>query len=218
MKQNANCLTSLKKLRIVALLLGTAFTLCADTLSNNLNQVTDDRDPITADIWSAAGFSTPSSAHTLTSVTLLMNQYDPGSAQLALFSDSGNNSPGSLLGILGGPSSYTSDLSPTLFNGNGLSLAPSTNYWLVLSALTGGFEWAFSATNNGSGPGFNHLWSSSFDGGASWDTFDSFPYQMSVDADLVSAVPEPAPPGLLILSGGILCSFSIYRRKAAAAK
>jgi hypothetical protein len=223
MKQNTTSLNIFKKpgfkrLGVIALLLEVAFTLFGDTLSNNLNQPTDDRDAVTADVWSAAAFSTTSSAYALTSVTLLMDQYAPGSAQLALFSDSGSGNPGSLVGILDGASSYTSDLSPTVFNGNGMPLMPDTNYWLVLSAPMGGFEWAFGSTNSGSGSGFNHRWSSSFDGGASWESFDAFPYQMSVDAALVSAAPEPATPALLFVSAGILFCFSTYRRKSTAAK
>lgn len=195
------------KLPTLAILLGTALTLCADTLSDNLTQPTDGTDAITGDLWSAAGFSTPSSAYTLTSVTLLMDQYAPGAAELALFSDS-NDMPGSLLGMLQSPASYSPSPSAAIFEGNSLSLAANTNYWVVLWVPSGGFDWAFAATSTGSGSGFNSLWSSSFDGGATWATFATLPYQMSVQADATTATPEPTTTLLLAVGAGILFAFT----------
>ena len=201
---------------VTALYLGMMPSATADILSNNLSQTTDSSDPVTSTLWSAAGFSTPSSGYKLISATLLMDQYTSGIAQLALYTDN-DNQPGAFVGLLTPPASYSPGLAYTTFGGNSLFLSANSNYWLVLSASSGGFEWGYTDSSIGVGSRFNDWWGSSFNSGKSWETFDVIPYQMAVVAEPIAAsIPEPSTLAFLLLSAVALLGFSALNRKSAA--
>ena len=201
---------------VTALYLGMTPSATGDTLSNNLSQTTDSSDPVTSTLWSAAGFSTPSSGYKLISATLLMDQYTSGIAQLALYTDN-DNKPGMFVGLLTPPASYSSGLADTTFGGNRLFLSANSNYWLLLSASSGGFDWGYTDSSIGIGPGFNDWWGSSFNSGKSWETFDVIPYQMAVVAEPIAAsTPEPSTLTFLLLSVVPLLAFSALNRKSPA--
>ena len=183
-----------------------------ELLSDNLNQPTDYTEEITGNAWIAAGFNTGASAYTLTDVQLLLS-WSAGPSILALYSDS-RAQPGALLGALISPSTYSTDLTPTLFGGNGLPLTANTNYWLVLTAPAGDVQWAYTDSNYGSGVGFQSNWAASYNAGLLWSTSDLSPMQLSVSADPSgpTTVPEPAAVWLCA-AGGLLVCLGITLRK-----
>jgi hypothetical protein len=149
---------------------------------------------ITIDTEAASGstvltgsFATDDSTYTLTSVTLLLANPNAGQARLDLYSD-GNLEPGSLLATLTPPDSYSDTLAETIFTADGITLSPNSTYWIVLSADSGEFDWAWTSDNTGNGVGFQHTWGQSDDAGATWYTSDTFPTQFTVTAVAV-------PPG-----------------------
>ncbi len=52
--------------------------------------------------------------------------------------------PGTLVGNLNSPSSYSATLAATNFSTSGLSLAANTQYWVVLNANSGAFDWSWT--------------------------------------------------------------------------
>ena len=176
-----------------------ALPIHADTLSDNLSNPTDFTDIASGDTWLAAGFGTGNSSYLLNTVTLLMSGSSTGTAELDLYSSS-QSQPGMQLGTLTSPASYPVDLGATSFAGQNLLLSPNTSYWLVLKGISGEFEWAFTNSNDGAGIGFQHLWGTTGDAGASWFTSDIQPFQFRVTADPTAApVPEPGPMGIMIV-------------------
>jgi hypothetical protein len=97
-----------------------------------------------------------------------------GAAQAAIFTDV-SDQPGSQVGALISPGSYSNALASTSFTASGITLAANTTYWVVLSASSGNFNWAWTDSNIGSGVGFTHTWSGSDDAGSSWLTFHDSP-------------------------------------------
>jgi hypothetical protein len=154
-----------------------------DILSNNLSETTSSTEAASGSTWQTASFATGDSTYSLTSVTLLLANPSTGQARLDLYSD-GNLEPGSLLGTLVSPDSYSSTLEETPFSASDITLSPNSTYWIVLSADSGEFDWAWTSDNAGSGIGFQHSWGRSDDVGATWFSFDTFPTQFSVTATI----------------------------------
>lgn len=184
---------------VLPLLLGTAVTVRADTISDNLDRETDYTELISGTTWITAGFQNGPFASTLNDATLLLRVIGTGLPSVSLYTDMGS-APGVRVGTLVSPPSVPTVLTATTFGGAGLILAPNTNYWIVASATRGAFEWAYTDDNTGGGAGFQHTWGFSDDTGRSWSTADTSPMQMRVDATPLAAVPEPRLP-LLILVG-----------------
>lgn len=197
------------KLTLLPFTLLTAFCLQATTLSDNLNDSTYFTELIVGSTWLTAGFRTDSSHYVLSSVTVLIQQDAPGNLVAALYSNTAMQpsndlgfQPDTQLGTLIMTETVPSSLGPVTFGGNDLRLLPNTTYWLVLSAPTSGaYEWAYEASNSGSGIGFYPSWGISDDAGRSWFTSDEQPMQMRVVGTPVSAIPEPATNWLVLLGG-----------------
>jgi hypothetical protein len=157
-------------------------------LSDNLSAASAGTETATGDTWLTSSFGTDSSAYTLSSVTLLLA--GSGQAEVDIYSDGGLQ-PGSLLGMLVSPGSYSITPTDTTFTTSGITLDADSTYWVVLHALTGSFDWSWTFDDAaGTGVGYQDTWGQSQDAGATWFTFNSSPTQMAVTA---SAVPEPGP-------------------------
>src|SRR5439155_7023474 len=113
--------------------------------------------------------------------TLLLAESSAGSAQLDLYSDGGLQ-PGSFIGAFTSPQTYSSSTANTTFSASGLSLPANTNYWLVLKANSGAYDWSWSDDSS-----LSVAWGESDDAGSTWFTDDAFPLQLSVTA----SIPEP---------------------------
>ena len=70
-----------------------------------------------------------------------------------------------MLGNFTSPASFSMTLSPTVFTATGLSLSTSSTYWIVLKAISGDFNWAWTTDNTGTGTGFQHTWALSDNAG-----------------------------------------------------
>jgi hypothetical protein len=112
----------------------------------------------------------------------LLSNTVSGTATLALYSDSGLE-PDTLVGTLTSPASYSTTLASTTFTTSGITLTANTNYWLVLKANGGTFNWAWTSDNTGTGVGFQHTYGETDNSGGTWYTFDTFPPQFTVTAD-----------------------------------
>lgn len=196
-----------RKFRLLAAALFLTICSQAATLSDNLNAKTYYTELINGSTFITAGFQTDNSSYTLTSVTALMQQDAPGTLRFSLYSNaaqpSANNlefQPGTLLGTLTAPGTYSKTLGQVTFSGSNLLLSPDTKYWLVMSAPAGGtYEWAYASDDTGSGAGFSPSWGISTNAGQSWFTDSLQPMQMRVTADPISSTPEPSVASLLLL-------------------
>jgi PEP-CTERM motif len=197
-------------LKTLGFLLVSALIANADTISSNLSNATAGTEVASGNTWLTASFGTGTSSDTLSSVTLLLSNPIAGVAEVDLYSNS-LLQPGSLVGTLFSPSSYSTGLSNTTFSSNGLTLSANSTYWLVLKALSGEFDWAWTSDNTGTGTGFQGTWGSSTDAGAAWYTYAVYPTQFSVPTT-AAAVPEPGT-GLLAIGGLLIGAMALYTKR-----
>jgi hypothetical protein len=133
-----------------------------------------------------------------------MRQIEPGSAVAEIYADD-SFQPGTLIGTLDSPEEYPGAFAQVYFSGNGITLSPWSTYWVVLSAASGGYEWAWTEDSTGDGVGFQHTFAISFDGGATWpDVFAEQPQLMRVTA----ATPEPATLPVVAFALGVIALVS----------
>ncbi len=219
---------------VVVMLFGLSPARAGITLSDNLSQPQGNYSPEPiSDLngglfeWAAASFGTGTRSWLLQSVTLFMSAEQLGdTAQVDIYTDAPVppatppntpplSQPGSLLpnGILISPGIGTGALGQYTFTPSGsLSLAANSTYWVVVRALTGQVNWAYTpvgCTSCGSGIGFQNYWRVSYDGGTNWNdaynTTGAFMMQ-------VLAIPEPST---LTLFGTTALLLGLgYRRQA----
>lgn len=194
------------------LVFGTARADAAVILSDNLSAASAGVETAQGATWLAASFGTGTDAWLLASVSLLLSNSVAGTATLSLYSDGGLE-PGSSLGTLTSPTTYSSTLANTVFTGGGITLTANTTYWIVLRALTGQFDWSWTLNNTGSGAGFQGTWGISSNAGVDWFSSDIYPTQFSVSADAVSAIPEPGTLGVLAGAFTVLGGIQCFRRR-----
>lgn len=139
---------------------------------------------VSGSTWEAAVFTTDNSSYTNLTASLLMFQSDSGSLLLDLYSD-GDLKPESLLGTFAPPSSIGSTLSVTDFSLSDVTLAANTNYWLVLHASVGTFNWGWTSD-------FTIMsdWAESTDSGSTWYSDNAYPFQYRVVGTTGSETPS----------------------------
>lgn len=162
------------------------YTANAIDLSNNLTNATFSTEQAATTRPLAASFTTASSSRVLNHVTLLLSAGAGSACRVAIYTDSGMQ-PGTQVGLLTSPATFNTVLTPTTFTTSGFSLAANTTYWLVLTPLSGSFQWGWSAVETGTGPGFTGVWAMSEDSGAFWWSINSYSLQMRVVSDECSA-------------------------------
>ncbi|MFO1020862.1 MAG: choice-of-anchor R domain-containing protein [Planctomycetales bacterium] len=144
------------------------------TFFNDLNASKGGAETVVATTWYAAQFSTDNSTYDSLTATLLMSQVTAGTLILDLYADAGQQ-PGAFVGTFTNPSSFNSTLTAEPFTAGGLSLSANTNYWLVLHAATGSYNWGWTGDFT-----IKQNWTSSSDSGATWSKSNSYPFQYSV--------------------------------------
>jgi len=182
-------------------------------LSDNLSTSVYAYESVTTTRWVTASFGTDGMSYDLNSVTLQMYLAIEGVAEADIYTDK-SLQPGSLVGVLTSPDSYpTSDANVT-FTASGITLNPNSTYWLVLKAISGEFDWAWTMDDAGSGVGFQHTFGHSSDSGKTWDTYDinTGVYDISPLKMRVEGTPVPVPPGLLLLGLVRLAALRRWRR------
>lgn len=135
---------------------------------------------VSGDRWLAAIFTTDASTATSLTATLSLAQSATGVAQLELYTDDGLQ-PGTFVATFTSPLTYSTTLDETSFTLTSVSLTASTNYWLVLSAPSGSFDWAWTSD-------FDLLqgWADSSDASDTWFGSDAYPPQYSVASGVAS--------------------------------
>jgi hypothetical protein len=168
--------------------LALASAASATVLSDNITAAQGGTEVATSTHWLCAGFTTDATSHSLTSITLLMASNIDGAPQVAIYTDAGLQ-PGTLVGTLTNPGTFSSTPTAATFIASGITLSASTSYWVVLKPTSGTYAWSWTASNSGTGitsSTFTHVWGSTDDGSAWW-TDDFFPLQMTVVVDACSA-------------------------------
>jgi PEP-CTERM motif-containing protein len=163
---------------IVVAALSTARLASAATFFDDLSTTTGGENNVDSTHWLAARFTTDGATYTSLTATLALDQHATGApAKLDVYSDSGMM-PSAILGSFTTPSTT---LSGFLFNVSypisGISLAPNTNYWLVLHGGFVGWGWTPDVTAN---------WASSSDSGSNWLGNSAQPPQSRIVSGLTS--------------------------------
>jgi hypothetical protein len=167
----------------------------AVVLSDNLSDALSGSDS-TGSYWIADLFGTDNQKYTLNTVTLWMKDATvgvAGQAQVDIYTDNVLQ-PWTLLGTLTPPAIYpTTDFGAATFTASGIILEPNEAYWVVLHALSGEFQWGYTAAAVGV-----TVWAG-WTEASGWFTGENNPNMMKVEAN-----PVPLPPGLLLLGSGLL--------------
>lgn len=160
----------------------------ATVLSDNLSSITAGTEIADVTHRITGSFTTDASPHTLNSITLLLANTSAGTTALDLNANGGLE-PGALVATLTSPAGYSATPAATIFTASGVTLAANTTYWIVLRPISGQFEWAWTASDSGSGVGFVHTWGITDDAGQSWWTYDTYQTQFSVTVDVLCNLP-----------------------------
>lgn len=185
----------------------------ATILSSNISNVTTDIETASGSTWLAASFGSGPTALSLTSATLLLRGSATNAvAQLSLYTDAGLV-PGSLVATLTSPVTYSTSLASTIFASSGVTLTANSTYWIVLRAVTGRFDWAWTSNNSGTGVGFQHTWAVSDNAGSVWFSSDTFPTQFTITADTATVTAVPEPTGLSLLAGSLAVGLLARHRR-----
>jgi hypothetical protein len=169
----------------------------SDTLSYTYSGSDSTLDSTLNEVWIADLFGTDNQKYSLNTVTLWMKDVTGGAtgqAQVDIYTDNVMQ-PGTLFGTLTPPATYpTTDFGAATFTASGIILEPSEAYWVVLHALSGEFQWGYTAVAVGV-----TVWAGWTEASGGWYTAENDPNLMQVTAN-----PVPLPPGLLLLGSGLL--------------
>lgn len=171
----------------------------AAVLVSNLAGATRDTTALTSSLWATQAFNTDAVSHSLTSIQAVLGNATGGhgvTAQLRLGSPSGT-----LLTTFSTPSLAGPLSAETLTPLSAVTLAPSTEYWLVIGVTRADtLGWSYEEGNGQVGPGTIGGYGYSTDLGATWGAFGSDnPYKIQVNVG-TSAAPEPST-WLMMLAG-----------------
>jgi len=202
----------------------------AEVVLSNLTEISLGPDSVSSGKWLASSFVTNSQAWTLTSATLSFGsaQNTSGNLFVNLYSNA-TNSPGSSLGTLSGSENPASAGQYT-YTSNGISLDPSTTYWLVagVSSGDGAYPWLFAGSIASTGvwsipstntyaynetgvgtTGYRPTEGLGTSGSSTWSSHPGTPQLFSIEA---TAVPEPSTYAMAL--AGLACGgYSVFRRR-----
>jgi hypothetical protein len=150
---------------------------------------------ISGSTYEAGEFTTDSSTYNTLTVALFMSQTTAGTAQLDLYTNSGIQ-PGTLVSTFTSPTSFSSSLASATFTLSGLSLTASTDYWLVLHAPSGAYNWGWTSDFT-----VTQAWGESTDSGSIWFTDNAFPFQYSVVGTSGSTTPSLSINDVIVTEG-----------------
>ena len=204
-------------LAAVLVVAGSATGHAAIVFSNITEPLVGDLDVTTTNTsWGAESFATGANAYTVDSIDVLVKLIGSTSQLIAIYSDAAGE-PGAQVGDL---LTFASDLGSERrsYESNGsITLAPFTDYWLVVGSTGGGSpRYRIARSLNSVGPyTLNDLRASTDDSGSTWDASQSVePLVFEIDATLV-AVPGPSALSLLGLAVAMLAAATWRRRRVA---
>ena len=183
----------------------------ADTIIfDNLGTTSQGFGSVSSTSWEAQRFNTDSINVVLTSVTLTLYSDTGGSGTffLDLYSDAGGVPGASLANLFTGTDPFPgagAQSGNIQFSGLSQSVAPNTNYWLVLGLNAGpalDIRWGSTNTATGSGSGFQVTNANSPNSGGGWNVNAASPHQ----AQIVATVPEPSTAIYLGLAAAALAA------------
>ncbi len=191
-------------IQLFGLLVGAGSSLTANAmpLVSNITEPTRATSMIPTDAgWAAQSFVTDANSYTLTSVGVVVGNYNGLGDIVAELREGTATSIGATLGSFVVPSITTGSPSALTLTGT-FNLAPSTYYWLVFGTTGGaGFGWDYALGNNQTGPGSLGNYAYSTNNGTTWGGLNSNnPYKMEVTVQ-PRIVSEPTP--ILLLSVGV---------------
>ena len=193
----------------------------AEVVLSNLNVIDTDSSDVSLSPWIAQSFVTNSQAWTLTSATLFFKAYNPSGNLFVDVYSNATDVPGSSLGGLSGSDNPASEGQYT-YTSTGISLDPSTTYWLVagVSSGDGSYGWVYDNTGSITSTGVWSIPSTSTyavttDGGSDWGSYDGFPLLFSIEATATSPspVPEIDPNSLGSVLALVLGSLGLLERR-----
>jgi hypothetical protein len=209
------------KRALIALIIAGCLSLCpASVLYDSLGGASSGADLVNGAPWPSGhgplynSFSTGASGFSLLDVVVMVGLRTPTSSSttVALYSDSGSATPGSLLAELGQiPDSALSTLGLIQYElvlSSPYTLAANTRYWIQLSASGSSAVWSWTFDSSGTGVASEYT---ANQGGVLSSQFG--PYQMRLSDQASGSVPEPTS---LFVMGGALLALSLLRRKRAA--
>ena len=186
----------------------------ATVLSDNLGKAPFDADPVFGPIWGAARFNTDAQAYSLSSVVLWAKSVSSGSATAELYSDNGGTTPNASLGSLSLSGSFPPSAGPATFTASGITLAPTSAYWIVVKGTGSGVDWYWTDDLTGTGAGFDTHYAISDNAGSTWgDIADVDPFQMQVNVDLAQ-VPEPGQWAMMAVTALGIAGYAARRVRA----
>jgi hypothetical protein len=149
----------------------------ATTFYDSLDTTNGGRNVANSTQWLAGKFTTDNATYSSLTATLSLGAQSLGSAQLDLYND-GGAAPGALVATFTSPRSYLFNLlNESHFTLAGVSLAPNSNYWIVLHSATGSFIWGWTAD-------LSAPWAQSSNGGSMWTPLNLHPPQYRVESGL----------------------------------
>ena len=194
----------------------------AEVVLSNLTVTDTDANDVSTSPWIAQSFLTNNQSWTLTSATLFFNEaYDTSGNLFVDVYSNATDVPGSSLGGLSGSDNPASEGQYT-YTSTGISLDPSTTYWLVAGVSSGDGAYGWFYDNSGSITSTG-VWSipptSTFagtsDSGSSWDSYPGLPLLFSIEATATSPspVPEIDPNSLGSVLALVLGSLGLLERR-----
>ena len=158
-------------------------------------------------------FLTDSTNLYIQSITLRGTPATSATTRIRIFTTSASH-PGTDFGLTFTLSSVNSVGIPTFTFSpiTGASLSANTLYWVVLdtSSVSDTASWQYTASNAGTGSGYQNNYADSHDSGASWTVGAASPSQMRVTMS-TTAIPEPAATSAALATTAILAMIAARR-------
>jgi hypothetical protein len=220
-------LRGLATMAVAVGMMGIGMSARAETVLSNLTATVSSTDYLESTYWFAQSFDTNAQAWTLNSVTVSSDggnsNFNTGNFFLDVYDSTGSGgsrTPGALVGHLSGTDKPVLQQLYT-YTAAGISLAPSSRYWVVFGVSSGNPDYNFNYAEDIAATG---VWSypyggtgggvvaNSFNQGATWSLGNYGPFLLEFDAT-VAAVPEIDPASFGSALSLVLGALGLAERK-----
>ena len=220
-------LRGLATMAVAVGMMAAGMTSRAETVLSNLTATVSSTDYVQSGAWFAQSFDTDAQAWTLNSVTVSSDggnsNFNTGNFFLDLYDSTGSGgsrTPGALVGNLSGTDKPILQQLYT-YTAAGISLAPSSRYWLVFGVTSGNPDYNFNYAEDVAATGvWSYPYGGSFGGvvanssnqGGSWSLSNYGPFLLEFDAT-AAAVPEIDPASFGSALSLVLGALGLAERK-----